>query len=126
MDAEDRAGRLHALEAAIGETAWLLQDHVLLTCQDCGAPDWMSPNARYCPECGQRRRAESNRAAQRARRRRETKQRQLAAGMLKSAGVFLIPAPLTCKQCGQPFHPQRTTAQFCSVKCRAAHHRQGG
>lgn len=29
-----------------------------------------------------------------------------------------------CRQCGQIFTPERSTALYCSVSCRVAHHRE--
>jgi hypothetical protein len=45
---------------------------------------------------------------------------------VKGAGYFCIltPIPRACEQCGSKFHAQRTTARFCSARCRVAHHRQ--
>ena len=32
--------------------------------------------------------------------------------------------PIPCAQCGESFLPKRTTARYCSAKCRQAAHRQ--
>ena len=34
--------------------------------------------------------------------------------------------PIPCQQCGESFQPKRTTAKYCSAKCRAASHRARG
>jgi hypothetical protein len=79
-----------------------------------------------CLACSATRQAEANRVYQRKRRQREKAERRLAAGLLKAAGAFTIEVGAACAHCGTAFQPRRTTAQFCSAKCRVAHHRQGG
>ena len=32
---------------------------------------------------------------------------------------------VSCEWCGQGFEAQRSTARFCSVRCRMANHRSG-
>jgi hypothetical protein len=65
--------------------------------------------------------------AQRERRRRgQQERRRLRAGLLEwkvfGAGEFkcrmVVPVKRACEHCGAEFKPQRTTARFCSTKCR--------
>lgn len=82
----------------------------------------------FCVVCIELRRRQQNREGQRARRRAETIERRTAAGIVRTteAGGFAVLQPVarTCRHCGEPFTPARTTAQFCSARCRVAHHRR--
>jgi hypothetical protein len=67
----------------------------------------------------------------RERQRHQQKERRaLAAGLVTAQrqGIFrlLLPVKRTCAQCGAEFQPQRTTAKFCSPKCRVYWHREKG
>jgi hypothetical protein len=64
---------------------------------------------------------------QRERRRRgQQDRRRLRAGLTErkvfGAGEFKVcmdfPVKRACEHCGEKFEPQRTTARFCSTKCR--------
>lgn len=35
------------------------------------------------------------------------------------------PKTVTCRNCGEPFTPRRSTAQFCKASCRVAYNRKG-
>jgi hypothetical protein len=76
-----------------------------------------------CRMCVAERAAEANRAYQRKRRRRETLQRKEAAGHLQGKGFFRFAVMVPCAHCGEKFKPQRTTARYCSARCRVAAHR---
>jgi hypothetical protein len=39
---------------------------------------------------------------------------ELAGGKFR----MLVPVKRACEHCGEKFRPQRTTARFCSAKCR--------
>jgi hypothetical protein len=80
----------------------------------------MWPHARYCSDCRDWLAAESNREYQRKRRARAKKQRHLDAGFLTSSGTHCFPR---CAHCGEGFFPKRTTARYCSTRCRVAAHR---
>jgi hypothetical protein len=67
--------------------------------------------------------AEANRENQRRRRNRETIERRIAAGHLKQTSGFLLTVRPACAHCGETFVPKRTTARYCSTRCRVAAHR---
>jgi hypothetical protein len=124
MGADERRGRLRAIEEHIRAMApFLPPAEVERPCVGCGIDTWMKPQARYCEECEAANRAKANRANQRRRRRRETNRRQRQAGHLKSAGFFSMLVHVPCAHCGEPFKPERTTARYCSTRCRVAAHR---
>jgi hypothetical protein len=64
------------------------------------------------------------------RRARQRERRAIAAGLVqkKDTGFFWFWAPVkfSCQQCGAEFKPQRTTARFCSTKCRVYWNRAKG
>jgi hypothetical protein len=66
--------------------------------------------------------AEANRVYQRKRRRKETLQRKEAAGHIRVSGFFALVTG-TCTHCGESFHPKRSSARYCSTRCRVAAHR---
>lgn len=85
------------------------------TCPHCGqeaaglSPKHRSLIQRCCRVC----RLEHERAMARlaARRRRRAK------------GEVTTPSTMACAHCGATFTPKRSTAQFCSTRCRVAAHR---
>ena len=91
------------------------------TCSSCGqkfvSGTEMLPRSPYeerlqkpftiCNSCTAKRKAESSRVT--SKRYRESRQ--------------LEPMAKHCKQCGELFHPKRSTAQFCSSLCRQHNHR---
>jgi hypothetical protein len=89
----------------------------LRRCAGCGVKVRLSIYApcRYCRECAARRKAEANRRAQRRRRYWEKRVRHKAAG--------LVEGTLACAHCGKRFRPQRSSARYCSTRCRVAAHR---
>jgi hypothetical protein len=121
----ERAEQLRSLERTIRDAAEMRRflRSVDRACADCGVEYFMDRCARYCDECAERRRAEANREAQRRRRQRETRQRRLAAGVWKRTEHFLVGAAVACANCGETFPPERTTARYCSTRCRVAAHR---
>jgi hypothetical protein len=71
--------------------------------------------------------SEQRRKLEKQRERRRSTQRQrrlLRAGLLEwkvmAGGEFKMAVPVkrACEHCGAEFEPQRTTARFCSTKCR--------
>jgi hypothetical protein len=80
-------------------------------------------NARMCGACYALRQAQANRANQRKRRQWEKRKRHLAAGLLQKNAYFVMAAEIRCAHCGEPFRPQRSSARYCSVRCRVAAHR---
>ena len=120
----DKKSRLSELEEAIRAASAFLPDNyrVWRPCQNCGEDSSMWCNAKYCQVCAQERAKEANRRAQQKRRRRDTRQRQEAAGLIKNPGFFSI-LQADCAHCGQPFKPERSTARYCGARCRVAAHR---
>jgi hypothetical protein len=92
-------------------------------CVDCGTEEEMSVKTHRCKACRAKRDRERQTDRQRERRR-------LKSGLwqLKRVGQLPItqlqPVKRPCEHCGEPFIPQRTTARFCSTKCRVYHHRR--
>ncbi len=80
-------------------------------CIGCKQTKKLSSDRELCLDCRHKR----DMASQRRR-------RALKAGLLvtKTEGHFKIDAPLKrpCEHCGREFQPRRTTARFCSTKCR--------
>jgi hypothetical protein len=79
-----------------------------VTCRECGK-QWRGygPRLRLCRECEKE---------VRRRRQQERRQAQRAA---REAARERVP----CKHCGETFLPERSTARYCSVKCRVRAHR---
>ena len=84
------------------------------TCPKCGhdaanLPRYASPIQQCCRHC----RLDHERAMARnaARRRR------------RANGEVTTPSVKACEVCGNDFEPKRSTARFCSSKCRVAAHR---
>jgi hypothetical protein len=69
-----------------------------------------------------RRDHEAKMVAQRLRRALESGRFEPPPSPVKDAGE-LVPRPFTCGHCGGEFVPERSTAKFCSLKCRVAVHR---
>jgi hypothetical protein len=92
-------------------------------CVDCGTEEKMSVKTHRCKAC----RAKRDRQRQTDRQR---ERRGIKAGLIqrKRIGqlplVQLQPVYRPCEHCGKPFAPRRTTARFCSPKCRVYHHRR--
>jgi hypothetical protein len=94
------------------------------TCQRCRQKKRMAAGVRICLACKEQQQAEANRANQRRRRRRERAKRRIEAGFLKRTGpLFLVDNHATCAHCGANFEAKRTTARYCSTRCRVAAHR---
>jgi hypothetical protein len=72
-----------------------------IRCQDCGAREERGCNARRCRDCQE----EHARALRRERRQPRE------------------PLPTKCSRCGTEFPARRSTAKFCSPKCRVAWNR---
>jgi hypothetical protein len=96
-----------------------------LKCPRCGVREQRGFTANLCREC----QASATKA-----RRRETQQlrRGVQAGRLRGytedvmfygKGKIDDPLPFTCGHCGTVFYPQRSSARYCSTKCRVAAHR---
>jgi hypothetical protein len=64
------------------------------------------------------------------RRQRQQERRRVRAGLLTEKGWrkfrTVHPVKFTCAQCGEEFLPQRSTAKFCSARCRVYWHRRQG
>jgi hypothetical protein len=58
---------------------------------------------------------------------RQRYRRAIRSGLLKikGTGIFRVQVPLrvACAHCGVEFQPERTTARFCSPRCRVAFNR---
>ena len=77
----------------------------------------------YCATCRQARIAEAKRRYQRKRRQRETAKRKEAAGHFLGTGFFRIVLKVSCAHCGKRIKPKRSTARYCSTRCRVAANR---
>jgi hypothetical protein len=82
-----------------------------LVCKACGRPERRPGRTRstLCGECQRRRGVD-----------RQRQRRCLRAGLVTATGE---PVGRKCEHCGEPFVPERTTARFCSPKCRVYFHR---
>jgi hypothetical protein len=88
----------------------------------CGVRVRRGNRASRCEACQAARALERRRAGQRERR--AIKAGLLGPDLVMQDGRILYPAiPAACLRCGESFTPKRTTARFCSVRCRVAHHR---
>jgi hypothetical protein len=50
-----------------------------------------------------------------------TERKRLATRLKRGSDEPYEPRP--CSHCGQPFTPERSTARYCSTRCRVAFHR---
>jgi len=83
-------------------------------CDACGKVEWMPISARMTRLCYQCQHSEPWSGSARGQRK---------AGLLVIKGKCIVPAGRKCRRCGELFVPQRTTARFCSAKCRVYFHR---
>jgi hypothetical protein len=98
---------------------WLERMHAVLTCPECGTEERRDIRSSRCTACQKQRRRERRREAQQRRR----QYKAAAAGdRVKTTEFFqfIIPLEVSCRQCGKRFAPQRTSAQYCSARCRVA------
>ena len=93
-------------------------------CPVCGQVAPLRPASRMCLACYAQRQAEANRVYQRKRRRREKARRRIAAGIVKATGPLTLRIRAECAHCGAGFVPQRSSALYCSPRCRVAAHRK--
>jgi hypothetical protein len=90
----------------------------IVKCPECGKDELHTIHSRIklCDQCQHKEKI----ARQWQRRRRK-------AGLLtvQKSGSLRYPVPVkrNCQHCGQAFTPERTTARFCSPKCRVYFHR---
>ena len=89
--------------------------YFLVRCPDCGK-QYLQPRVRYqevqhcrCRHCELAKRRERNRRASKNYRVRN--------------GLIHTPLYVECHHCGKKFQPKRSTAKFCSDRCRVANHR---
>jgi hypothetical protein len=124
---DDRRATLRSLEAAIERAfeAYQLRQMdagylVWVYCEDCGEPEVRGKRATRCREC-QRKHARELRG------RRQRDRRAVAAGLVEYQNTdffrLMVPVRAPCRHCGTPFLRQRTTARYCSTRCRVAAHR---
>jgi hypothetical protein len=92
----------------------------LIACGACGKVETMAVSyrmARLCRECKARRTL-----------RQQRERRRLKAGLLvvqtKGQHTSLVPVQRPCQQCGRLFEPKRTTARYCSTRCRVYAYRR--
>lgn len=88
-----------------------------VSCQSCGEQMLRDPHreswqADHCQRCLREWKRESNRKS--AKSYRESNKHKTA----------VVHQPIACTVCGALFTPKRSTAKFCSGKCRVAAHRQ--
>jgi hypothetical protein len=117
----DKESRLRELEEELKRRAGS-HPMPLRKCPGCKQRKPMRWSVLYCTDCRTERAKEANRRAQRKRRQRETYQRREAAGLVKRSKSFYT-LQATCAHCGQPFTPERSSARYCSARCRVAAHR---
>ena len=126
-DAEDALRRLAALFPR--RPSWYVKP---VRCEDCGKVERRGVTAVRCGAC----------AARRARERQTYRQRlarHLKAGLVarnpaagpvvrRERGIVLPVEAVKgrCEHCDQEFERLRTTARFCSARCRMAAHRAKG
>jgi hypothetical protein len=92
-------------------------------CAGCGKTG-IRASATRCSECSENHRRQLNTARQR-------RLRAIRAGraeVITHVGRHVTyrevkPVAFTCQHCGSMFSPKRTTAKFCSPKCRVAAYR---
>jgi len=92
-----------------------------LRCVECGRIEENRGRlAVRCPDC---QRVYSRRLATKAQR----KRRHLANGLLRVVDFvefsMVLPGKVKCRECGAEFGARRSTARFCSAKCRVYWHR---
>jgi hypothetical protein len=132
----DAARRL-AMRVGIDESQRRRRGCHSKTCKDCGTHTRIPYAGRHCFLCRELRRREDNRQNQRLRRAlvRDCRRHQAGLCVLETitvgaftvdrlAVVDLAVVDVPCQRCGIPFRPRRTTARYCSDKCRVAAHRQ--
>jgi hypothetical protein len=94
------------------------------TCTRCGASYLGRRRWRHCPACARAHTALLSRARQQRRRAREKRERHIAAGLARGDGRYIYEeVGRCCDHCGAHFMPKRTTARYCSTRCRVAAHR---
>jgi hypothetical protein len=105
------------------------QGQAELRCINCGekGPPWKWPDARRAQHAV----AHANGGAAREAERKLTEtlaERERAALRQAHAGRRFVPRPRECANpyCEVVFQPVRSTARYCSSRCRVAVHRQGG
>ena len=83
----------------------------MLRCKTCGErePCAGPSRSKLCRKCQHEQRMD-----------RQCNRRHLQAGLVSTKGKPLM---CKCRQCAKPFTPKRTTARFCSAKCRVYYHR---
>jgi DNA-directed RNA polymerase subunit RPC12/RpoP len=93
-----------------------------MRCRDCGKRVFRGSQAFFCRGCLRERRRKGQR-----------QRRAFAAGLLvrlpgqgKWGCCAIVPAKYACARCGAEFRPRRTTARYCSTRCRVAAHREKG
>lgn len=98
----------------LSEPGWRARELWIAPCTTCRAEMLREPfrrswKADHCQQCLKARKRDENRVS--ARRYRERN------------GLVKHPLLQKCGLCGESFFPQRSTATFCSGKCRVAAHR---
>ena len=95
----------------------------MVKCRDCGRVEERGAQAVRCRACADAHARERQTCRQRL-------ARNLKAGLVvrREQGIFLLTEAVKgrCEHCGQEFERQRTTARFCSARCRMAAHRAKG
>ena len=106
---------LKAKAAAIKAT-WIVQPHYKKKCSDCDRVVPMCGRTYRCPEC----QAAYNKLW--AKLNRESRRQQRKGGKTVQVGMLGVWVPtvhkIKCEYCRKSFTPQRSTARFCSDKCR--------
>jgi endogenous inhibitor of DNA gyrase (YacG/DUF329 family) len=117
-EVDDGVGRLSEAEDALAAAFRSLKSgprYATFRCPDCGKTVRRGRHATRCGACQEKHTRERRRLAQQNR-------RQLRAGLVarQVMGIFAVyvPVKVPCAQCGNEFEAQRTTARFCSDKCR--------
>ena len=113
---------LKNMEAGI--QAWIAQRRYYkvrrIICASCGKKEERGNATELCSACALERRRQRRRAAQQER-------RGLQSGryIRQTQGIFrvLVPKRQRCVHCGREFLPERSTARFCSTRCRVALYR---
>lgn len=105
---------VHSYESDFGGVRSREQHLVQGDCETCGELMLRDPNSRswrshHCQGCLRALKRESNLKAAREYRIRN--------------GLVKVTDCMNCAHCGEAFKPQRSTARFCSTRCRVAAHR---
>ena len=125
-DLKERADKYGAhlwyLAEPHGENSYKLCEY---KCYGCGKTFYWrgmwTLELHYCPECWAGWRKKRKREVERNwYRRRKFHIDQFVKENLKNEGIDIDP---TCKHCGDKFTPKRSTAKYCSAKCRVAGNR---